>query len=152
MKFHQISSLTKSRSTKKRLGRGIGSGKGKTAGRGTKGQNARSGGSVRPGFEGGQNPLMKRLPKTRGRKAAVKNYAVIHTDQLNRFKSGSKVTKQQLSEAGLIPSPKSKVKLLLRGDVKKAVEVETDNASQAAEAAIASAGGSIKQARAKDSS
>lgn len=143
MKYHDLNISAKT--TKKRVGRGIGSGKGKTAGRGTKGQNARTGGGVRPGFEGGQNPLMKRLPKTRGRKPAVKDHVIIHTDQLNKFESGSKVTKNQLHESGLIPTAKTKVKLLLRGEINNPLEVEVDNVSKAAETALKSVGGSISK-------
>lgn len=143
MKYHELKS--KARTTKKRLGRGIGSGRGKTAGRGTKGQNARTGGGVRPGFEGGQNPLMKRLPKSRGRKPATKDYVVIHTDQLNRFKSGSKVTKKELHESGLLPTANTKVKLLLRGEVEKSLKLQLDGASQSAVAAVNAAGGSVNK-------
>ncbi len=144
MKYHELNIETKK--DKKRVGRGIGSGYGKTAGRGTKGQNARTGGGVRPGFEGGQNPLMKRLPKVRGfRSKARKNVETLHTDQLNTFRAKSTVTKQQLKEARLISSIDSKVKLLKRGELTKDLTLEIDSASASAAAAVEAAGGKIKE-------
>lgn len=146
MKYHQLNKSNKQ--TRKRVGRGTGSGYGKTAGRGTKGQNARSGGRVRPGFEGGQNPLAKRLPKVRGAKSRHRrsnDTAEIHTDQLNQFKAGTKIDKTKLKEAGLIGDSKKPVKLLKRGELSKAVKVELDKASSAAVSAVESAGGSFNQ-------
>src|SRR3990167_3629800 len=98
MKIHDLKALTKQ--SRKRVGRGISAGQGKTAGRGTKGQNARTGGGVRPGFEGGQNPFMHRVPKRRGFKSRAAKTEVIHTDQLNHFKGN--VTLDSLAKAGLI--------------------------------------------------
>lgn len=141
MKFHELNTAAKK--SRKRVGRGVGSGHGKTAGRGTKGQNARTGGGVRPGFEGGQNPLMKRLPKTRGFKQKAKDQVVVHTDALNRFRANTKVTKTQLHEQGLIGSPTVRVKLLHRGAVDKSLTVTVDAYSKQAAAAIEAAGGSI---------
>src|SRR6185369_4240525 len=101
MKIHELN-LT-SKTDRKRVGRGIGSGYGKTAGRGTKGQNARTGGGVRPGFEGGQNPLAKRLPKKRGFAALSRvEYQVVNLGQLNRLREGSTVDAEALAKAGLI--------------------------------------------------
>ncbi|MEX0748646.1 MAG: 50S ribosomal protein L15 [Candidatus Saccharimonadales bacterium] len=143
MKYHELD-ITSSK-TKKRVGRGIGSGRGKTAGRGTKGQNSRTGGGVRPGFEGGQNPLLKRLPKVRGFKAPNKKIALVHTDQLNDFRANSTIGKEQLHSAGLISKPTKVVKLLHRGEVGKAITVSVDYASAAAIAALEAAGGSFKK-------
>lgn len=113
MKFHDLE--LRAKKTTKRVGRGIGSGHGKTAGRGTKGQNARTGGGVRVGFEGGQNPLLQRIPKQRGFKSMSPKAQVVHTDQLGHFKAGSEVTTEALFRAGLINDPKLPVKILGRG-------------------------------------
>lgn len=142
MKYHQLDKPKKQH--RKRVGRGIGSGYGKTAGRGTKGQNARTGGGVRPGFEGGQNPLSKRLPKVRG--ANSRHYRkdriqLVHTDQLNRFKAGSKIDRPTLVEAGLIKDQKQPVKLLKRGELEKAVTVSLDAASASAASSVEASGG-----------
>src|SRR5687767_3074169 len=118
MKINQLS-LKPARGTK-RKGRGIGSGQGKTAGRGTKGQNARTGGGVRPGFEGGQNPLMHRIPKQRGFKSLGTKAQVIHTDQLNQF--SARVGLDELLAAGLISDSRLPVKLLKRGELTKKLE------------------------------
>ncbi len=143
MKYHQLDITSKK--TKKRVGRGTGSGYGKTAGRGTKGQNARTGGGVRIGFEGGQNPLMKRLPKTRGFRSHPKQKTeTIHTDQLNEFRAKSTVGNQQLKEAGLISRLDSRVKLLTRGELNKELTLDIDSASASAKKVVEAAGGSIK--------
>src|SRR5690554_3060463 len=98
MKLHELKPAEGSRSSRKRIGRGIGSGTGKTAGKGHKGQNARSGGGVRPGFEGGQNPLFRRLPKRGFTNINRKDYAVVNIEVLNRFRKGSVVTIERLKE------------------------------------------------------
>src|SRR5438270_11023419 len=111
MKIHELN--VASGENRKRIGRGIGSGKGKTAGRGTKGQNSRTGGGVRPGFEGGQNPLAKRLPKSRGFKSLnPTNYQVVNIGDLGVFKAGATVDSEGLKKASLISSVKQPVKLL----------------------------------------
>ena len=92
MKLHELKPSEGSRSTSKRVGRGIGSGTGKTSGKGHKGQNSRSGGGVRPGFEGGQNPLFRRLPKRGFTNINRKEYAIVNLDTLNRFEEGTVVT------------------------------------------------------------
>lgn len=107
----------------KRLGRGIGSGKGKTAGRGTKGQNSRTGRKLRPGFEGGQNPLMQRLPKSRGFKSLNPNRQIVHSDELNRFDEGTVITPQLLHGAGLIQNPKAPVKIISRKALTKKFKI-----------------------------
>src|SRR5438270_3004386 len=110
MKIHELN--VASGENRKRIGRGIGSGKGKTAGRGTKGQNSRSGGGVRAGFEGGQNPLSKRLPKKRGFRAISPTvFTEINLNHLESLK-GTMVTNESLLEAGIISSPHTPVKVL----------------------------------------
>ena len=142
MKIHELKGqLTKSA---KRVGRGIGSGYGKTAGRGTKGQGARSGGNRRPGFEGGQNPLMQRLPKQRGFKSRNSKAQIAHTDQLNQLSTAT-VTADVLLEAGLITNAKKPVKLLARGELKKKVNVTLNAASAAAITQLQKAGGSFNE-------
>lgn len=139
MKYHELK-VTKNRSSK-RVGRGIAAGQGKTAGRGTKGQNARTGSKRRPGFEGGQNPLMQRLPKLPGFHSHAIKPEVVYTGQLNQF-TGS-VDSQKLSEAGILSSPFVRVKLIVKGPVTKKLQVKLPNASNSATALIKEAGGSF---------
>src|SRR3954452_14980552 len=113
MKIHELQ--LDSKVDRKRVGRGIGSGKGKTAGRGTKGQNSRSGGGVRPGFEGGQNPLFRRLPKRGFTNINRKEFAIVNLDTLNRFEEGTEVTPALLIETGVVSSEKSGIKILGNG-------------------------------------
>src|SRR3954454_25287701 len=113
MKIHELT-LTAAK-PRKRVGRGIGSGKGKTAGRGTKGQNSRTGGGVRPGFEGGQNPLAKRLPKKRGFVPISQvEYQVVNLGTLDRLKDGQTADASVLAAAGLVKKADQRVKLLAR--------------------------------------
>jgi large subunit ribosomal protein L15 len=141
MKIHELS-VSKT-PDQKRVGRGIGSGKGKTAGRGTKGQNSRSGGGVRPGFEGGQNPLAKRLPKKRGfRSLTQNNYATVTLTELNELK-GTNVTAATLFEQGLVKSATAPVKVLGTGELKKKLSVSLQAATATAKSAIEAAGGSF---------
>ncbi len=142
MKYHELNVQSKAKPT--RVGRGIAAGRGKTAGRGTKGQNARSGGGVRPGFEGGQNPLMNRLPKLRGFRAVRPKAEVVYTGQLNKL--GSIVDNHKLAEAGLISSPYVRAKVVLNGELTKKISLTTQGASAAAVKAIDKAGGSFKSA------
>jgi large subunit ribosomal protein L15 len=142
MKYNDLQ--VASRKSLKRVGRGIAAGQGKTAGRGTKGQNARTGSSKKPGFEGGQNPLMQRLPKLHGfRSYAVKN-EVVYTGQLDQF-AGKTVTTSLLAEHGLISNPHVVVKLLVQGDVTKKVTVKLQSASTTAVKALEKAGGSFEK-------
>ena len=137
MKYNELQhSATKSR---KRVGRGIAAGQGKTAGRGTKGQGARTGYSKRPGFEGGQNPLMQRLPKLHGFRSFKVKAENVFTNQLNDL--GAKVDNAILAEKGLISSPYVRVKLLYRGPLTKKVSVSLQAASETAVEAIQNAGG-----------
>ena len=143
MKIHELT--TTAATPRKRVGRGIGSGTGKTSGRGTKGQKARTGGGIRPGFAGGQNPLAKLLPKKRGFKAlSPTTYAVVNLDQLNRFKDGDVVTPAALIAMGLVKKTNVKVKLLAQGEVKTKLTVQLQAISASAQAAIEAAGGSVE--------
>ncbi|MDB5164356.1 MAG: ribosomal protein [Candidatus Saccharibacteria bacterium] len=126
-----------------RVGRGIAAGQGKTAGRGTKGQKSRTGSGRRPGFEGGQNPLMQRIPKLRGFTSHRTPAETVYTGQLEALK-GSTVDNTSLVEAGLISSPNVRVKLLVKGDLKKKLSVSLQMASKEAIKAIEKAGGSFK--------
>ena len=130
---------------KRRVGRGIGSGLGKTAGRGHKGQKARSGGSVRLGFEGGQMPLNRRLPKRGFSNTTFKPiFAVINLDTLDaRFESGAKIDEAALRSVGLVNGRNDGIKLLARGEITKALTIEVDKASAAAREKFEKAGGKL---------
>jgi large subunit ribosomal protein L15 len=141
MKYHELTSAH--RSSPKRVGRGIAAGQGKTAGRGTKGQGARTGYSKKPGFEGGQNPLMQRLPKLRGFRSLRTPAENIYTQQLNDLGT-TMVNNKVLADAGLVSHEYVRVKLLYRGDITTRVEVELQAASVNAIEAIQKAGGSFK--------
>lgn len=130
--------------SKTRVGRGIGSGLGKTSGRGTKGQHARTGYTKNPGFAGGQNPLMQQLPKLPGFKSHRAKAENVFTDELESL-GVKKVDANVLFEKGLISSPFVKVKLLTRGELKKAVEVELQGASKTALELLEKSGGSFKK-------
>ncbi|MBD7945057.1 MULTISPECIES: 50S ribosomal protein L15 [Psychrobacillus] len=141
MKLHELKPAEGSRSTRNRVGRGIGSGNGKTAGRGHKGQNSRSGGGVRPGFEGGQNPLFRRLPKRGFTNINRKEYAIVNLDTLNRFEEGTEVTPALLIETGVVSSEKSGIKILGNGTLEKKLSVKAHKFSATAKEAIENAGG-----------
>lgn len=141
MKFHELQATK--RKSAKRVGRGISAGQGKTAGRGTKGQSARTGGKVRPGFEGGQNPLVKRLPKLPGFRSIRPKAENVYTGQLAGV--GAKVDNFTVFEAGLTSSPYVRVKLISKGDVSKKVTVKLQGASQSAIEAVQKAGGSFTE-------
>ena len=130
-----------SRRPRKRLGRGPGSGTGKTAGKGTKGQNARSGGGVRPGFEGGQLPLFQRLPKRGFKNVNRKDHAIINLDDLNAFSAGDVVSPETLLGRNVIKKVLSGVKILGNGQLEKALTVKAHKFSKSAEEAIIKAGG-----------
>ncbi|PLT35318.1 50S ribosomal protein L15 [Bacillus sp. V5-8f] len=141
MKLHELKAAEGSRKERKRLGRGIGSGTGKTAGKGHKGQNARSGGGVRPGFEGGQTPLFRRLPKRGFSNINRKEYAIVNLDTLNRFEDGTEVTPELLVETGIVSNEKAGVKILAKGKVEKKLTVKAHKFSATAVEAIEAAGG-----------
>ncbi|MDN4605505.1 MULTISPECIES: 50S ribosomal protein L15 [Paenibacillus] len=141
MKLHELSPSPGSRKERKRLGRGPSSGTGKTSGRGHKGQNARSGGGVRPGFEGGQNPLYRRLPKRGFVNPTRKEYAVVNTEDLNSFAAGTEVTPEFLMTNGVVKNAKSGIKILGNGEVTVKLTVKANKFSQSAVEKIEAAGG-----------
>jgi large subunit ribosomal protein L15 len=144
MKLHELKPVPGSRKSRKRVGRGIAAGQGKTAGRGTKGQKARAGGGVRPGFEGGQNPLYRRLPKRGFTNPNRKEYAVINVEDLNRFDEGTVVTPELLKEQGVVKNLKDGLKVLGDGDLKVKLTVKAHKFSRTAEEKIAAAGGATE--------
>jgi large subunit ribosomal protein L15 len=147
MKLNEIKPADGATKKKRRIARGPGSGRGKTAGRGHKGQNSRSGGGTPPWFEGGQMPLQRRVPKRGFTNIFKKHYQVVNLDSLNeRFEKGSKVTRGTLIEKGLVKKANLPVKILARGELKVALEIEVDAVSNNAMKAIMEAGGSIRLA------
>jgi len=141
MKLHELAPAPGSTQAPKRKGRGIGSGNGKTAGRGHKGQNARSGGGVRPGFEGGQNPLYRRVPKRGFNNVFRKEYAIVNIEELNAFAAGTEVTPDVLLETGIVKNPLAGIKILGTGEVKVQLTVKANKFSQSAVEKIQAAGG-----------
>ena len=144
MKLNELSPPKGSRRPRKRVGRGVGSGKGKTAGRGTKGYNSRSGGGVRPGFEGGQMPLHRRLPKRGFTNIFKKKIAVINIRDLAKFESGSVVDEAALVRAGLVKGRRDGVKLLGHGEIKTPLTIKVNMLSESAREKIIEAGGNIE--------
>jgi large subunit ribosomal protein L15 len=142
MKYNELQ--TTSPKQTKRVGRGIASGQGKTAGRGTKGQMSRTGSKKRPGFEGGQNPLMQRLPKLHGFRSLKTRAEIIYTNQLEQFGGGT-VTTTTLATAGLVSSAYIVVKVLNRGELTKKVSVQLPAASLTAIETIKKAGGNFEK-------
>ena len=141
MKLHELKPAEGSRKVRNRVGRGIGSGNGKTAGKGHKGQNARSGGGVRLGFEGGQTPLFRRLPKRGFTNINRKEFAIVNLSTLNRFEDGTEVTPELLLETGVISKLNDGVKVLASGAVEKKLTVKAHKFSSSAKEAIEAAGG-----------
>ncbi|CAM3494284.1 50S ribosomal protein L15 [Paenibacillus lupini] len=141
MKLHELAPAPGSTQVGKRKGRGIGSGNGKTAGRGHKGQNARSGGGVRPGFEGGQNPLYRRLPKRGFNNRFRTEYAIVNIEELNNFAAGTEVTPEVLIEQGIIKNPLAGIKILGNGEITVQLTVKANKFSQSAVEKIQAAGG-----------
>ena len=141
MKLHELKPAQGSRKTRNRVGRGSSSGNGKTAGRG---QKARSGGNIRSGFEGGQTPLFRRLPKRGFTNINAKEYALVNLDQLNVFEDGAEVTPVVLVETGIVKAEKSGIKILGNGELTKKLTVKAAKFSKSAEAAIIAKGGSIE--------
>ena len=144
MKLHTLQPNPGSTKTRKRVGRGVGSGLGKTSGKGQKGQNSRSGGGVRIGFEGGQTPLFRRLPKRGFTNINRKEYAIVNLDQLNRFEEGTVVTAELLLETGVIKKLHSGLKVLGNGQLDKKLTVKAAKFSKTAEEQIVAQGGSIE--------
>ena len=144
MKTHELSPAAGAVSKGKRLGRGIGSGLGKTSGKGHKGQNARSGGGVRPGFEGGQMPLTRRLPKRGFASIFPKEYAVVNVRDLENLEAGATVTAELLREKGIIKKINDGLKVLGNGTLTKKLTVQATKCSAAAKEKIEAAGGSVE--------
>lgn len=141
MKLHELQPAPGSTKSPKRLGRGIGSGLGKTSGRGHKGQNARSGGGTRPGFEGGQMPYQQRLPKRGFKNIFRKDLAEVNVERLNIFEANTVVTPELLKQAGLIGKIKDGVKVLGQGELEKQLTVQAHRFSKSALEKIEAAGG-----------
>ncbi len=144
MKLNELSPAQGSRKAPRRLGRGVGSGRGKTAGRGTKGYNSRSGGGVRPGYEGGQMPLHRRLPKRGFANIFRKKIAVINLRDLAKFDKGSVIDEAALVAAGLVKGKKDGIKLLGHGEIKHSLEVKVNQISKSAREKIEAAGGKVE--------
>ncbi len=144
MKLNELSPPNGSRRPRKRLGRGVGSGNGKTAGRGTKGYNSRSGGGVRPGFEGGQMPIHRRLPKSGFTNIFKKNISIINLRDLTRFESGSTIDEAELFRHGIIKGRNDGIKLLGQGDIKYPLTIRINRVSENARKKIEDAGGKIE--------
>ena len=157
MKLHELKPAEGSTSARRRVGRGLGSGMGKTATRGTKGQHARtgcgkgnkgqkarSGGSIRPGFEGGQLPLYRRLPKRGFKNVLAKEYAVVNVETLNRFDDNAVVDPAALVEAGILKNVLDGVRILGNGELTKALTVRAQGFTKGAQQKIEAAGGKVE--------
>lgn len=145
MNLHELAPNPGARKERKRLGRGLGSGLGKTSGKGHKGQNARAGGGVRPGFEGGQMPLTRRLPKRGFSNEPFRvRYEVINLAALDRFEAGTVVTPELLEETRVLKDAAKGVKLLGTGDITKALTVKVHAVSESAKQKIEAAGGKVE--------
>ncbi len=145
MKLHELSPAIGSRKKRKRVGRGVGSGMGSTSTRGNKGHNARSGGGVRPGFEGGQMPLHRRLPKRGFTSLSKKMISIVNLAELDsKFDAGSVVDAKTLREAGLVKGRFEGIKILGNGEIKKSLIVRNCLVSKSAREKIESAGGNIE--------
>lgn len=144
MKLHELSPAANSTKSRYRKGRGAGSGNGKTAGRGHKGQNARSGGGVRPGFEGGQLPIYRRLPKRGFNNHFSKEYAIVNVGRLNDFDDGSVINVQTLLDCGMLNKALDGLKVLGNGELTKKLTVEAAVFSATAKEKIEAAGGKVQ--------
>lgn len=144
MKINELSPAEGSRRARKRVGRGPGSGHGKTSCRGHKGQNSRSGGGVRPGFEGGQMPIHRRLPKRGFKNPFRKEYSVVNVGDLSRFEPNTQLDPDSLKEAGLVWKMLDGVKLLGNGEISQPLVVRIHKISQSARTKIEAAGGKVE--------
>ena len=144
MKLHELQPAIGSTTAPKRLGRGVGSQLGKTSGKGHKGAKARSGGGKRPGFEGGQMPLTRRLPKRGFTNIFAKEYAIVNVSALNCFEDGTVITNEALIEAGLIKKPMDGVKVLGGGELTKKLTVNVDKVTESAKQKIEAIGGKVE--------
>jgi len=145
MKLNELSANPAARKKRKRLGRGNGSGLGTTSGRGSKGQGSRSGGGVRPGYEGGQMPIHRRLPKRGFVNIFKKDYAIVNLSQLDRFESGAVIDRENLVAQGLIKSGDKRIKILGKGEISMPLTIAVDRVSKTAREKIEAAGGSISE-------
>ena len=145
MKLHELQPAAGSKKARTRVGRGLGSGSGKTSGRGQKGQNSRSGGGVRSGFEGGQMPLYRRLPKRGFNNVFAKQYAEVNVEQLNRFEDGATVDPVALIEAGILKNVRDGIRILGNGTLEtKNLTVIANGFTKSAEEKITAAGGKVE--------
>ena len=145
MKLHELQPAAGSKKARTRVGRGLGSGLGKTSGRGQKGQNSRSGGGVRSGFEGGQMPLYRRLPKRGFTNVFAKQYAEVNVEQLNRFEDGATVDPVALIEAGILKNVRDGIRILGNGTLEtKNLTVIANGFTKSAEEKITAAGGKVE--------
>ena len=144
MKLNELAPAKGARKEKRRVGRGPGSGLGKTSGRGHKGHNSRSGGGVRPGFEGGQMPIHRRLPKRGFTNIFRKQMIAINIRDLNRFESGTVVDEKELVGAGLVKGPRDGIKLLGDGEIGYPLTIRLNAVSKSAKEKIEAAGGTIE--------
>ena len=145
MKLHELQPAAGSKKARTRVGRGLGSGLGKTSGRGQKGQNSRSGGGVRSGFEGGQMPLYRRLPKRGFNNVFAKQYAEVNVEQLNRFEDGATVDPVALIEAGILKNVRDGIRILGNGSLEsKNLTVIANGFTKSAEEKITAAGGKVE--------
>jgi large subunit ribosomal protein L15 len=144
MRLHELRPAEGAKKSPKRIGRGTGSGWGKSAGKGQKGQNSRSGGGVRPGFEGGQMPLYRRLPKRGFTNIFAKEYTCINIDRLNIFEDGTEVTPELLLQTGMVKKVNDGIKILGNGNMEKKLTVKANKISKAAAEKIEAAGGKVE--------
>ena len=144
MKLDELRPAPGSRTTGRRIGRGIGSGLGKTSGKGHKGQNARSGGGVRPGFEGGQMPLFRRIPKRGFNNINSKDYTEVTLAMLEQLENGTEVTAESLKEMGVIKKVRDGIVVLGNGELTKKLTVKASRITKTAEAKIVAAGGKVE--------
>ena len=144
MNLHELSPAPGSKKTRTRVGRGLGSGLGKTSGRGHKGQNSRSGGGVRSGFEGGQMPLYRRLPKRGFKNIFAQQFAEVNVSSLNRFEDGATVDPVALIEAGILKNVRDGIRILGNGEITKKLNVTANGFTKSAEAKITAAGGKVE--------
>jgi large subunit ribosomal protein L15 len=144
MRLNDLAPEKGQRKARKRVGRGVASGSGKTAGRGSKGQNSRSGGGVRPGYEGGQMPIHRRLPKRGFKNHFKKTFAILNVQDLNRFEAQSVVDEVALIKSGLLKGDRDGIKVLGKGNIEVPVTVRTNKISESARQKIEAAGGKIE--------
>jgi large subunit ribosomal protein L15 len=144
MELYELAPEKGQRKNKKRVGRGVASGNGNTAGRGSKGQNARSGGGVRPGYEGGQMPIHRRLPKRGFKNPFKKIFAIINVKDLNRFEKDAIIDETALVKSGLVKGDRDGIKLLGNGEISVPLTLKIDKVSESARQKIEAAGGKIE--------